>query len=75
MIVYAFLYNSCIYESAYATISLHKTKKGAEMAMQFHKAEKEKEHWAIYDKIPEDYYMHPFGEHEDWCVEEMDILE
>ena len=43
MKVYAFLYNSCIYESAHATMSLHKTRKGAEMAMEVHKAEKEKE--------------------------------
>ena len=73
MKVYAFLYNSCIYESAHATMSLHKTRKGAEMAMEFHKAEKEKEHWEIYNK-PEDCDTNPFGEHEDWRVEEMEVL-
>ena len=72
MKVYAFLYNSCIYESAYATMSLHKTRKGAEMAMAFHKAEKEKEHWDIYNR-PDDYYTSPFGEHEDWRVEEIEV--
>jgi len=41
--VYEFLYNSDCCESAAATISIHKTRKGAEMAMEFHKAEKKKE--------------------------------
>jgi len=74
MKVYAFLYNPCIYESGFVTISLHKTRKCAEMAMEFHHAEKEKEHWEIYNK-PNDYYPHPFGEHEAWKVEEMEIQE
>ena len=34
--VYEFLYSDCIYESAMATISLHKTKKGAYKAMNKH---------------------------------------
>jgi hypothetical protein len=72
MIVYAFLYNSCIYESAFATMSLHKTRKGAEMAMEFHKAQKEKEHWEIYNR-PDDYYTSPFGEHEAWIVDEIEV--
>ena len=74
MIVYAFKYNPCIHESAYATMSLHKTRRGAEMAMAFHKAEKEKEHWAIYNR-PDDYYTSPFGEFEGWLVTEMDVEE
>lgn len=74
MKVYAFLYNPCIHESAFATMSLHKTRKGAEMAMEFHKAEAEKEHWETYDRA-EDYIMHPFGEHEAWKVEEMEVQE
>jgi len=72
MTVYAFLYNSCIYESAYATMSLHTTRKGAEMAMEFHKAQKEKEHWEIYNR-PDDYYTNPFGEHEAWAVDEIEV--
>ena len=35
--LYAFLYNSCIHESSWATISLHYSKEGAEKAMQEHK--------------------------------------
>lgn len=46
--VYEFLYNSSCCESAAATISIHKTPKGAEMAMEFHKNE-------IKAKYEEDY--------------------
>jgi len=35
--LYAFLYNCCIYESSWATVSLHYSKEGAEKAMQEHK--------------------------------------
>ena len=38
--VYEFLYNSDCCEGSASTISIHKTKKGAEMAMDFHKNEK-----------------------------------
>jgi hypothetical protein len=34
--VWAFLY-VLIHESSFATVSLHKTEKGAEIAMEFHK--------------------------------------
>jgi hypothetical protein len=33
--VWAFLYCPCIHESSFATVSLHKTEKGAEIAMEF----------------------------------------
>lgn len=36
MIIYEFLYCSCIYESSYSTMSLHKTKLGAYKAMRKH---------------------------------------
>ena len=41
--VYEFLYNSDCCESSAHTMSIHKTKKGAEMAMEFHKNEIKKE--------------------------------
>ena len=41
--VYEFLYNSDCCEGAASTVSIHKTKKGAEMAMELHKNEKLKE--------------------------------
>jgi len=42
-IVYEFLYNPMVEESSAQTMSIHKTRKGAEMAMKFHKEEKTKE--------------------------------
>ena len=54
MKVYEALYNDCIHESSFATISIHKTKEGAEKAIHEHKMEKIKEHQEIYkDVIPE----------------------
>lgn len=46
-IIYEFLYCDCIHESSYATLSLHKTKEGAEKAMKKHK-EQEKEKFDKY---------------------------
>jgi hypothetical protein len=38
-IVYMAMYNPMTEESCYGIISIHKTRKGAEMAIEFHKAE------------------------------------
>ena len=38
-VVYEFLYNPSTCESVSHTVSIHRTKKGAEMAMEFHKNE------------------------------------
>lgn len=51
--VYEFLYNSDCCESAAVTISIHKTKKGAEMAMESHKAETQKQ-WNEMRKLDEE---------------------
>ncbi len=53
--VYEFWYNDCIHESAAACISLHRTKKGAEMAMEFHKNEKLKK-WDATVKWRKEHY-------------------
>lgn len=50
--VYEFLYNSNCCESSSATMSIHKTMRGAEMAMEFHKAEKQKQ-WDEMRKLDE----------------------
>ncbi len=42
--VYEFWYNECIYESAAQCMSLHRTQKGAEMAMEYHKNDIHKEY-------------------------------
>ena len=40
MIIYEALYNYCIFESAFQTISLHLSKEGAEEAIETHKKNK-----------------------------------
>ena len=62
MIIYGFLYNSCVHESSYATMSLHKTKEGAEAAMNKHKEEKRLEF--------EEYKKRHSEDVEKYCQEE-----
>lgn len=73
MKVYEFLYNSDCCESAASTMSIHKTKKGAEMAMEFHKAEKKRE----YDELYDDEYKEGFDWDFDqwWGVRETNLAE
>jgi hypothetical protein len=68
MIVWAFQYTYCIYESSFETISLHKTAKGAYKAMKKHIL-KEYEEWR------ERKQMFKHGEMEDWRVIKIKILE
>lgn len=49
--VYEFLYNACCWESSAATMSIHKTERGANAAMESHKKEVKKN----YDKMDDDY--------------------
>ena len=72
--VYEFWYNDCIYESAAACISLHRTKKGAEMAMEFHKEQKRKEHEELWKDEPEEERF-AFDSMCAWGVTERDIVE
>ena len=65
--LYEFLYNSCIHESAAATMSIHRTQKGAEIAMEFHKNEARK-------KWDEDSEFE-FGTHEYWGVRPIKLLD
>ena len=37
-IIYEALYNHCIHESSYETLSLHKSEEGAKKAIEIHKA-------------------------------------
>jgi hypothetical protein len=74
------LYNDCIHESSWVTISIHFTKEGAENAMNEHK-EKEYQKWLKYDiecrKSDPDFftkYPNKFGEHEDWRVLPIEVL-
>ena len=73
MIVYAALYNGMIHESSFATLSLHRTRRGAEMAIEFHKQEVKKEHDEVFD----DKHPAPFAydEFKAWLIEEMEVAE
>lgn len=71
-VVYEFWYNDCIFESAAACISIHRTRKGAEMALAFHKEQKRKE----WDKMNEGDEQD--GEFDDMCawgIQEREVLE
>jgi hypothetical protein len=70
-ILYQFLYNPMIHESGYITMSIHRTRKGAEMALEFHKAEMKKEWNKMYDEPDEEPWK--FGHFEDWKIEEIKL--
>lgn len=74
MIVFEARYNPCIHESAFATLSIHETRKGAVNAMKAHKA-KEKKEWKEIYSTKKDRKDSPFGQHEDWDVIETKVLE
>lgn len=71
--VYEFLYNSDCCEGTASTISIHKTKKGAEMAMEFHKNEKLKE-WEKECKEYPPTKEYPFDFDQWWGVRECELL-
>jgi len=79
MTLYAFLYNDCVHESSWATMSLHATPEAAQVALEEHKAKKKEEWFKLYlptgepdteEKYEEPY---PFGDMSDWCVTPMFI--
>ncbi len=71
--VYSFQYTYCIYESAFATISLHKTAKGAYSAMKKHIL-KEYEQWREEGlRYGKQTFKH--GQYEDWRIVAIPVLE
>ena len=72
--IWAFMYNPMTEESAWATVSLHKTKKGAEVAMEFHKNEAKKE-YEERKKRNGGRWPVEFGDFEDWFVKKIEILD
>lgn len=71
-IVYEFLYNSDCHESTASTISIHKTRKGAEMAMEFHKNEKRNDWKKEYEDYSKDF---PFDYDQWWGIRESELLD
>lgn len=72
--VYEFWYNSCTLVGEKASISLHKTLKGAEKALEWHRNEKYKE-WREHDAWQREEYgkeyervKRDFAENEVWGV-------
>jgi len=74
-IIYEFLYCSCVHESSWATMSLHKTKEGAKKAMKKHKSAERRRFNKIYEDSPELKEIVKFGEHENWCIGEQELLD
>jgi hypothetical protein len=72
--VYLACYNPMIHESGYITLSVHKTRKRAEMAIEFHKA-LEMERWKDIYQTEEDQLEYPFGKFEAWNVFETKLEE
>jgi uncharacterized protein (DUF2461 family) len=72
MFVYQFNYCSCIYESSYATISTHRTAKGAYKAMRVFILDLYNE-WL---EMPTSYRKScKFGLYEDWQIKRVDVLD
>lgn len=77
MIVYAFKFTDCIYESAYATVSLHTTKLGAYKAMRKDKLDlwKERSKKQPFHNATKDYRHLGATRFCDWKVVEVTIRE
>ena len=76
-IIYEAMYNPCIYESSYMILSLHKTRKGAEIAIQNHKNEVKKEFDDMYNdpEYPCDFIVDmQWDDNQSWMIQET-ILE
>lgn len=80
-IIYQALYNSCIHDSAYCVISLHRSEANAQKAIDDHKQgeyEKFLEYMEYCEKDdPEFFKKHPpvFAKHEDWTVSPIEVLD
>ena len=72
MKVWEFLFNGNTWESSASTISIHRTKRGAEMAMQFHKEAARLEYEEDQKEYPSEF---GFGYGEWWGIRETDLLD
>lgn len=71
MTIYEFSYTDCIYESTMWGVSLHKTQKGAEIAMEHHKNEARKE-FNKREAYNENWNV-KFGVNEAWAVNKREV--
>jgi hypothetical protein len=73
--LYAFLYNPMIHESSSQTVSIHRTKEGAEKALEWHKSEERKK-WNEFSKNDEVYKTEfPFEWNKNWRIQEITVQE
>lgn len=72
--VFIAMYNPMIYESSFGVISVHKTERGAQMAMEFHKEEQRKQWLKMYPTKDEQEEF-PFGSFESWKVVTAELLD
>lgn len=70
--LYEFLYTDCIHEGGAVTQSVHRTKKGAEIAMGIHK-EEERKKWLVENPTKKRQERFPFGKMEHWGVKPIEL--
>lgn len=73
-ILFIAMYNPMIYESSFGIISIHRTERGAQMAMEFHKEEQRKEWLAMYP-TKDEQEEYPFASFESWKVGTAELLD
>lgn len=71
--VYEFCYCDNIHEGQPGTISIHRTKKGAEIAMEFHKERQRQKFNEMIDRG--NVFNLEFGRNEAWFITETEILD
>ena len=78
MKMYQALYCSCVYESAYETLSIHRTKKGAEKAVEAHKNKLKKEHNLMQKRFKRHGMPkaeHSWDVHQGWDISEIELMD
>lgn len=74
MIVYAFMYCSCIYESSFGLISLHETKRGAYKSMRKHLTNEYNERFEASIQFGKKHYRgSKWLEHQLWKVIKINV--
>ena len=78
MKVYEFIYNDSTYDGASITMSIHKTREGAEKAMEEHKVRLKKEDDELYSNfnssecLEDRDYEWDYGKY--WSIRETELL-
>lgn len=75
MKVYAFLYCSCVHESAAKTVSVHRSKAGAYRAMRAHRVAMCVAHREVNIKYGKNTWGFRYDTHHWWGMSEMDVLD